>query len=176
MAIDAARAKSLFLAASDIPDPAERAAYLDRECSGDSRLRARVEALLRADADASLPNATSAHEPDRPVQTDDYVRAEPEPGAFIAGKYRLSDCIGEGGMGSVWIAHQSEPVKRKVAVKFIKAGMDSKSVLARFEAERQALAVMDHPNIAKVLDGGLHAGRPFFVMELVKGAPITAYC
>jgi eukaryotic-like serine/threonine-protein kinase len=101
---------------------------------------------------------------------------DPESGTILAGKYRLSERIGEGGMGSVWVAHQSEPVKRKVAVKLIKAGMDSKSVLARFEAERQALAVMDHPNIAKVLDGGLHDGRPFFVMELVKGVPITQYC
>jgi eukaryotic-like serine/threonine-protein kinase len=102
--------------------------------------------------------------------------ADPEAGTILAGKYRLSERIGEGGMGSVWVAHQSEPVKRKVAVKLIKAGMDSKSVLARFEAERQALAVMDHPTIAKVLDGGLHDGRPFFVMELVKGVPITEYC
>ena len=103
--------------------------------------------------------------------------ADPAAGAVLAGKYRLAERIGEGGMGSVWVAHQSEPVKRKVAVKLIKAGMDSKSVLARFEAERQALAVMDHPNIAKVLDGGLTPdGRPFFVMELVKGVPITEYC
>src|SRR5439155_9881709 len=85
--------------------------------------------------------------------------------------------IGEGGMGEVWEAKQTTPVKRSVAVKFIKPGMDSRSVLARFEAERQALAVMDHPNIAKVLDGGLTpSGRPFFVMELVKGTPITQYC
>ncbi len=79
-------------------------------------------------------------------------------------------------MGSVWCARQTEPVKRAVAVKLIKAGMDSRQVLARFEAERQALALMDHPNIAKVLDGGLHEGRPYFVMELVKGVPITEYC
>ena len=102
--------------------------------------------------------------------------AEPEVGVILAGKYRLTERIGEGGMGSVWVAQQTEPVKRKVAIKLIKAGMDSKSVLARFEAERQALAMMDHPNIAKVLDGGLHDGRPFFVMELVKGVPITEYC
>ena len=103
--------------------------------------------------------------------------ADPEAGTILAGKYRLSERIGEGGMGIVWVAHQSEPVKRKVAIKLIKAGMDSKSVLARFEAERQALAVMDHPNIAKILDGGLTPdGRPFFVMELVKGVPITEYC
>ena len=96
---------------------------------------------------------------------------------MIGGKYKLVEEIGEGGMGSVWMAQQTEPVKRAVAVKLIKAGMDSKAVLARFEAERQALAMMDHPNIAKVLDAGAtDDGRPFFVMELVKGVPITQYC
>jgi hypothetical protein len=98
-------------------------------------------------------------------------------GTVIAGRYKLLQPIGEGGMGTVWVAAQTQPVRRKVAVKLIKAGMDSKSVLARFEAERQALALMDHPHIAKVLDGGLtEAGRPFFVMEYVKGAPITEFC
>src|SRR5262245_28950096 len=92
-------------------------------------------------------------------------------GAFIARRYELVEKIGEGGMGEVWIAKQLEPVKRKVALKVIKKGMDSKSVIARFEQERQALAVMDHPNIAKVLDGGLtDSGQPFFVMELVAGS------
>ena len=96
---------------------------------------------------------------------------------MVAGRYKLLEAIGEGGMGTVWAAEQTKPVRRKVAVKLIKAGMDSKSVLARFDAERQALAVMDHPNIAKVLDGGLtESGRPFFVMEYVKGLPITEYC
>ena len=115
--------------------------------------------------------------------------ADPEAGTVIAGKYRLTEKVGEGGMGSVWAANQTEPVKRKVAVKLIKAGMDSKVVLARFDAERQALAVMDHPNIAKVLDGGVwspsplegeglgvRGNVPYFVMELVKGVPITEYC
>ena len=98
-------------------------------------------------------------------------------GTVIAGKYKLIELIGEGGMGSVWRAQQTEPVKRFVAVKLIKTGMDSKAVLARFEAERQALAVMDHPNIARILDGGVtEAGSPFFVMELVKGTPITEFC
>ena len=98
-------------------------------------------------------------------------------GAVVAGQYKLLEVIGEGGMGTVWLAEQTEPVKRAVAVKLIKAGMDSKAVLARFEAERQALALMDHPNIAKVLDAGTtDDGRPFFVMELVKGVPITEYC
>ena len=181
MPVDPARAKSLFLDAADLPD-AERAAYLDRECGGDIDLRGRVEALLRADA-PPLDDATGTFAADAPTaapepgRTADHSNRDEQPGTVLAGKYRLSEPIGEGGMGSVWVAHQSEPVKRKVAVKLIKAGMDSKSVLARFEAERQALTVMDHPNIAKVLDGGLTPdGRPFFVMELVKGVPITEYC
>ena len=108
-------------------------------------------------------------------QTVAYAPSE-QPG-IVAGRYKLLEAIGEGGMGAVWVAEQTQPVRRKVALKLIKPGMDSKSVLARFEAERQALAVMDHPNIAKVLDGGLTAtGRPFFVMEYVKGVPITEFC
>src|SRR5205085_6818331 len=100
-----------------------------------------------------------------------------QPGHLLDRKYKLLEPIGEGGMGSVWMAQQTEPVKRLVAVKLIKPGMDSKQVLARFEAERQALALMDHPNIAKVLDAGAtDAGRPYFVMELVRGVPITRYC
>jgi serine/threonine protein kinase/lipopolysaccharide biosynthesis regulator YciM len=103
--------------------------------------------------------------------------AEERAGAVLAGRYKLLERIGEGGMGSVWVAQQTEPVKRNVAVKLIKSEGDSRAVLARFEAERQALALMDHPNIAKVLDGGTTAsGRPFFVMELVKGVPITKFC
>ena len=134
---------------------------------------------------AEEPTATSASEADlAPALAAAYgpeteARAtsrEVEAGTLLAGRYRLIEAIGEGGMGSVWLAYQSEPVKRKVAIKLIKAGMDSRHVLMRFEAERQALAMMDHPNIAKVLDGGLHEGRPYFVMELVKGVPITEYC
>ena len=98
-------------------------------------------------------------------------------GTVLGDRYELLENIGEGGMGSVWVAKQKEPVKRKVAIKLVKAGMDSKQVLARFESERQALAVMDHPNIAKIFDGGLTPnGRPFFVMEYVKGIPFTDYC
>ncbi len=108
--------------------------------------------------------------------TKDY-RPESVPGAIVAGRYTLIEKIGEGGMGEVWVARQTEPVKRKVALKLIKAGMDSKAVLQRFEQERQALAMMDHPNIAKVLDGGLTPDRrPFFVMELVNGLPLTKFC
>src|SRR5262245_43483398 len=166
-------ARSLFLAAVERA-PAERVAFLDEACAGDAALRQRVDALLRAhdEPGASLseakpdPDATATHRP-----------ASPLLGTTLAGRYKLLEEIGDGGMGSVWMAEQREPVKRLVAVKLIKAGMDSKSVLARFEAERQALALMDHPNIAKVHDGGTTPdGRPFFVMELVKGLPLTEYC
>src|SRR5262245_23067579 len=101
-------------------------------------------------------------------ETQANVQGDNDHGTVIAGRYKLLERIGEGGMGTVWVAHQTQPVRRKVALKLIKAGMDSRSVLSRFEAERQALAVMDHPNIAKVLDGGLtETNRPFFVMEYV---------
>jgi serine/threonine protein kinase len=182
MAVDAARAKSLFLAASDLADLAQRAAYLDRECGGDAELRARVGALLRANDAAPLPpveevNRTGAYSPNDPNQTEDYGDPTARVGSVLAGKYKLIEEIGAGGMGRVFLAQQTEPVKRAVAVKVIKAGMDSRAVLARFEAERQALAMMDHPNIARVLDAGTtDGGRPFFVMELVKGTPITRYC
>ena len=99
-----------------------------------------------------------------------------QPGALI-GRYKLLEQIGEGGMGTIWLAEQREPVKRRVALKIIKLGMDTKQVIARFEAERQALAMMDHPHIAKVLDAGAtEAGRPYFVMEYIKGIPILEYC
>lgn len=181
MAVVAARAKSLFLALSEIPNAAERAVYLERECGGDAELRDRVEALLRANDAAPLPplkteEGTSAHVPDR-QQTEDYGDPTARVGSVVAGKYKLIEEIGEGGMGQVFMAQQTEPVKRAVAIKVIKAGMDSKAVLTRFEAERQALAMMDHPNIAKVLDAGTtDGGRPYFVMELVKGLPITKFC
>src|SRR5262249_5740314 len=182
MAVDAARAKSLFLAASDLSDPEARAAYLDRECGGDAELRGRVEALLRANDASPLPpagaeDATGVPAPGRLPETEDYGDPTARVGSVLAGKYKLIEEIGEGGMGSVYLAQQTEPVKRAVAVKVVKAGMDSRAVLARFEAERQALALMDHPNIARVLDAGTtDGGRPFFVMELVKGTPITRYC
>jgi serine/threonine protein kinase/Leucine-rich repeat (LRR) protein len=182
MSVDAARAKSLFLAASDLSDRPERVAFLERECGGDAGLRDRVEALLRAnDACPSPPagaeDVTNAHIPGREPTSEDYGDPTAGVGSVLAGKYKLIEEIGEGGMGSVYMAQQTEPVKRAVAVKVIKVGMDTKGVLARFEAERQALAMMDHPNIARVLDAGTTAGgRPFFVMELVKGTPITQFC
>ena len=180
MAVDAARAKSLFLIASDISDPAARNAFLERECSGDVELRARVEALLRANDAAPLP-PVAVEEGIGTIDSQSPATGEPVHssvalGTVISGKYKLVEVIGEGGMGCVYLAKQTEPVQRTVAVKLIRPGMDSRAVLARFEAERQALAVMDHPNIAKILDGGLHDNRPFFVMELVKGTPITTFC
>ncbi len=200
MAVLAARAKSLFLAASDLSDPVERAAYLDRECGDDAELRGRVEALLRANDASPLPapvteDATIDSEPRRPAAgATDLHTQKPDldpspvsltadydttalPNVLIAGRYTLQQKIGEGGMGEVWVAKQTEPVKRKVALKLIKPGMDSRAVLQRFDQERQALAMMDHPNIAKVLDAGLTpAGQPFFVMELVNGLPLNKFC
>jgi hypothetical protein len=214
MAVDPVRAKSLFLEASDLASPTERAAYLDREYGTDAKLRARVEALLAAhdaadrdrrcdavgipesvadatqevtsrstsDTRPSTGMVTGEHRPDAPADTFAEIppadRAEGAVvGRVIAGRYTLREVLGEGGMGTVYRADQTEPVKRQVALKLIKVGMDSRAVLARFDAERQALALMDHPNIARVYDGGTTAaGQPFFVMELVRGEPITAYC
>src|SRR5262245_57156163 len=167
------RTESLFWSALAIDSPQERGRYLDHACGGDAQLRGRVEELL-----AAYPKAESFLEPAArsPAATADEPPSGERPGV-LGGRYKLLEPIGEGGMGSVWMAQQSEPVRRLVAVKLIKAGMDSKQVLARFEAERQALALMDHPNIARVFDGGATPdGRPYFVMELVKGVPITRYC
>jgi serine/threonine protein kinase/tetratricopeptide (TPR) repeat protein len=174
MPADPRRAKDLFVAALDLPDRPARDALLDRECAGDVDLRRRVDALL-----AAHEQPASALE--RPLGIDAPTGAfEPRAeavGTVIAGKYKLLEPIGEGGMGEVWVADQLDPIRRRVALKVIKAGMDSRSVLARFEAERQALALMDHPNIARVLDAGATAdGRPYFAMELVKGTPITEFC
>jgi serine/threonine protein kinase/lipopolysaccharide biosynthesis regulator YciM len=191
---DPNRIKHLFLAALDRPT-AERPAFLSGACEGDPGLRAAVERLLAAHDTPDGRIETPAAEPDftatgaSPSATltaaggdaasNDTADHAPwqDAGIVIAGKYKLIEEIGEGGMGTVWMAQQTEPVKRNVAVKLIKAGMDSKAVLARFEAERQALALMNHPNIAGVLDAGAAPdGRPFFVMELVKGVPITQFC
>src|SRR5262245_48956198 len=146
MAPDPARAKSIFLAASDMADPAERAAFLDRECGDNNALRVRVEALLRADATGPVGASATVTPPTDSGPTADRPAPDERVGTVIAGRYKLIEAVGEGGMGTVWMAQQTEPVKRAVAVKVIKAGMDSKTVLARFEAERQALALMDHPN------------------------------
>jgi len=160
------RIKAIFQEALEFP-PDERAAYLDKACDGEDNVRAEVETLLSAhDGGGELlqsPTATIAGAADGP-------------GTQI-GRYKLLQLIGEGGFGSVYMADQEEPVRRKVALKIIKLGMDTKQVIARFEAERQALALMDHPSIAQVFDAGAtDSGRPYFVMELVRGIPITEYC
>jgi eukaryotic-like serine/threonine-protein kinase len=168
-------AKSVFLGAVEI-DPAEdRLAYLDRRCGPDAALRADVETLLRHHEGLGDYLERPAVGP--PATREVTVGPSAEGPGTMIGPYKFIEPIGEGGMGSVWMAQQTEPVKRLVAVKLIKAGMDSRQVIARFEAERQALALMDHANIARVLDGGTTgAGRPYFVMDLVTGVPITRYC
>jgi serine/threonine protein kinase/Flp pilus assembly protein TadD len=169
--------QAIFIEALEKEDPAERAIFLNTACAGDAALRERIERLLQrhVQADSFLESrATGAYTP----APGDKAAAPPSegPGAVL-GLYKLLQEIGEGGMGSVWMAEQTRPVQRKVALKIIKAGMDSRQVVARFEAERQALALMDHANIAKVLDAGAtDSGRPYFVMELVKGVPITTCC
>lgn len=173
---DISRVEEVYLAAVDQSDPDQRATYLDAACDGDKDLRRRVEALL-----AAQPKVGRFLEPAQHDRPSDPLAPTlpPESTAAIGdrvGPYKLLERIGEGGMGEVWVADQQEPIKRRVALKLIKPGMDSRSVLGRFEAERQALAVMDHPNIAKVLDAGTTKdGRPYFVMELVKGTPITEF-
>jgi serine/threonine protein kinase len=163
--------ETVFAEALEIPSASERAAYLERACAGDEGLRRQVETLLKAH-----DRAGRFLEPPDFAATADRLRPVEGPGTVI-GPYKLMEQIGEGGMGAVYVAEQHEPVRRKVALKIIKPGMDSRQVVARFEAERQALAMMDHPNIAKVHDGGTtESGRPYFVMELVRGLPITHYC
>lgn len=167
MNTDQDQAKSIFLNAAEIASLTERAMYLDTACKGSDALRREVEELLKHYGPAKEflePAVTAPGE----VST--------ECAGKTIGPYKLLEQIGEGGMGTVWMAQQTEPVKRLVALKLIKAGMDSKQVIARFEAERQALALMDHANIARVLDAGTSSGRPYFVMDLVKGVPITKYC
>ena len=180
--------ESLFLAALERPTADERAAFLNEACEGDDGLRQRIESLLNANdrdelretpgfnpaVDTPAPNLTSTEVGVRATSSSGVSSA---PGTVIAGRYELLEEIGEGGMGTVWVAKQTAVVKRKVALKLIKPGMDSRQVLARFETERRALGLMNHPSIAKVYDGGLTDGdRPFFVMELINGAPITEYC
>lgn len=169
----------IFDAARKLADPAARAAFLDQACDGDAAKRNNIEALLReherhhSDFDAAPPWAADDQ---GPGLASTIVPRPVADSRVIAGKYKLLQDIGEGGMGAVYMAEQLHPIRRKVAVKLIKLGMDSKSVIARFEAERQALALMDHPHIAKVLDAGTdETGRPYFVMEYVKGRPITEY-
>jgi serine/threonine protein kinase/WD40 repeat protein len=165
--------EGIFFAALEKQTPVERNAYLDEACTGDAELRRCVERML--DAQPKIGDFLQRAAPAPSATIDEPPLAE-RPGAVI-GPYKLLQELGEGGFGVVFLAEQRQPVRRKVALKIIKPGMDSKQVIARFEAERQALALMDHPNIARVLDGGTtDSGRPSFVMELVKGVPITEFC
>ncbi len=161
------RAEEVFQQVADLA-PEQRAAFLDKECASEPDVRVEVESLLRhldRETVASLQAASPTSIPNSEAVGE------------RIGPYKLLQLIGEGGFGSVYMAEQEQPVRRKVALKIIKLGMDTRQVIARFEAERQALAMMDHPNIAKVLDAGAtDTGRPYFVMELVRGVPITEYC
>jgi tetratricopeptide (TPR) repeat protein len=184
------REEDLFDAARKLTDPAERGAYLDRACAGDPALRARVEELLAAGADAEQFFTESSSALSFPGHSLQSSRGTPasagairasllgeEPVGTRIGRYKLLQKIGEGGWGVVYMAEQEEPVRRRVALKIIKLGMETKSVIGRFEAERQALAMMDHPNIARVFDAGAtERGSPYFVMELIRGVKITEYC
>ncbi len=172
------RANAIFLEAVELTSAAARADLIAQRCAGDAALAAEVESLLACHEQGDfLDSPPSGLAPIVHVEgTPPPPQSSERPGMEI-GRYKLRELIGEGGMGAVWIAEQTAPVRRRLALKVVKAGMDSKQVLSRFEAERQALALMDHPNIAKVFDGGMTAsGRPFFVMEYVKGVPITQYC
>jgi tetratricopeptide (TPR) repeat protein len=176
------RARDLFLHAVNHLPPEQWDAYLAEACGADDELKRQAAHLLQVHRDAGsflerpVEGLAATGALARGSQRETAILLQETVGAMI-GPYKLLELIGEGGMGSVWMAQQTEPVKRLVAIKLIKAGMDSKPVIARFEAERQALALMDHPNIARVLDGGANdAGRPYFVMDLVKGVPITRYC
>src|SRR5262245_44148187 len=165
--------ESILAAAVDIPSEADRRQFVAQACGGDAELQRRVEELLANHFQAGsfleslAPNSVSTV-PDAGLT---------EGPGLVIGPYKLLNQIGQGGFGVVFLAEQSQPVRRKVALKVLKPGMDTRQVVARFEAERQALALMDHPNIAHILDGGATAtGRPYFVMELVRGIPISDFC
>ncbi len=165
--------RDIFIGVLQIEPPADRQAFLDQACGGVSSLRERVETLLRAHEKGNSFLEAPPPGVDATIQLPSVTE---KPGTLID-RYKLLEQIGEGGFGVVFMAEQTEPVRRKAALKIIKPGMDTRQVIGRFEAERQALAMMDHPNIAKVLDAGTtESGRPYFVMELVRGVPITEYC
>ncbi len=171
MPTDLARLEQIFAEAADLADPAARTAYLEQACGDDAHLSRRVAALL-----AAHDSANSFLKPPMGGPTSPVIPVGDGPQSTI-GRFKLLEQIGEGGFGVVFMAEQEEPVRRRVALKIIKLGMDTGQVVARFEAERQALAMMDHPNVAKVLDGGVtETGRAYFAMELVKGISITEYC
>ncbi len=176
---------SIYFAARKL-HPEDRPAYLTRACEGDQVLRARVEQMLAVSGqtetiavdlpDEAAPERKPGREPPKTLKLE-FSEVPDEAIGQKIGRYKILERVGEGGCGVVYVAEQTEPVRRRVALKVIKLGMDTKQVVARFEAERQALAMMDHPNIAKVLDGGAtDNGRPYFIMELVRGIRITDYC
>src|SRR5262245_22496816 len=168
------REREIFLEALDQATPEARVAFLNRACRGDATLHRRVEGFL-ADHFSTDSFMTAPAAGEAPLRPSEYYVSE-RPGDCI-GRYKLLEKIGEGGFGEVWMAEQREPVKRRVALKIIKLGMNSRQIVARFEAERQALAMMDHANIAKIFDADVtDTGRPYFVMELVRGIKITEYC
>ncbi|MGD0814850.1 MAG: serine/threonine-protein kinase [Verrucomicrobiota bacterium] len=180
------REKAVFCQAVEITDPEQRRQFLDQACGADKALRERVESLLALSQPAvdfftecspALAAAAAETDPAHMLSAaESAVEAEPLESSRI-GPYKLLQKLGEGGCGVVYMAEQEQPIRRRVALKIIKLGMDTKNVIARFEAERQALALMDHPNIARVLDAGAtETGRPYFVMELVYGVKITDYC
>ncbi len=172
MPTEAINVRAIFDCALEISSEAERTAYLDEACAGSPEIRQEVEALLRAHSDAGSFLQSPAHG----LTATEHAPAQGDLIGAQIGPYKLLQQIGEGGMGVVYMAHQEHPVQRMVALKIIKPGMDSTQVITRFEAERQALALMDHPNIAKVLDAGTtDSVRPYFVMELVTGIPIIQY-
>ena len=176
--------EALYHMVRQLPED-ERSEYLAEACANDAELRARLEKLLQAEALADdlferEPVGLAEHQHDlaiasgNPTHSIESLTPPTEEAGAMIGRYKLLQQIGQGGFGTVWMAEQLEPVKRRVALKIIKLGMDTREVIARFEAERQALAMMEHPNIARVLDAGAtESGRPFFAMELVKGIAIT---
>jgi WD40 repeat protein/serine/threonine protein kinase/Flp pilus assembly protein TadD len=173
MSVDFGKMQEVFLAAVEQHAPGQWDAYLDEACAGDQELRGQVAMLLQAHAQQGSLPGRAALGLDR---TGAYQPLCECPGTVI-GPYKLLEQIGEGGFGVVFMAEQQQPLRRKVALKVLKPGMDSRQVIARFEAERQALALMEHPHIAQVFDGGTTAaGRPYFVMELVRGVPLTEFC
>src|SRR6185295_19077780 len=173
------REEQVFDAARGIASAEERAAYLVQACGQDVVLLGRIQEMLKADLaareffDTDQPESASK----ATLGVTSGIVPLTEKAGTVIGRYKLREKIGEGGCVVVYVAEQEEPVRRRVALKIIRLGMDTRSVVARFEAERQALAMMDHPNIAKVLDAGTtETGRPYFVMELVRGVKVTEYC
>jgi serine/threonine protein kinase len=172
MAGHPANEEAIFLAALEYKTPEERLAYVDRACAGNLELRNRMLELLQSHESQGPFDAIPPG-----LQATKTIEPEPSRVGDQIGPYKLLERIGEGGFGVVYMADQQAPVRRRVALKIIKPGMDTWDVLKRFEAERQALALMDHPHIARALDAGAtESGRPYFVMELVRGVPITDYC